>query len=97
MTQFTSDFIVAVSAIGGIVGVIFTTAGVVKGRAKYIEQSQCNDIHNDTKKQLEKEEQKRSVEVEKIYKKISDEVEKLHEKSNQISNRVSKIEGGLKL
>lgn len=97
MTQFSHDFIVAISAIGGIVGVVFTTAGAVKGRAKYIEKSQCNDIHNDTKKQLEKEEQKRSLEVEKIYLKISEEVEKLHEKTNQISNRVSKIEGGLKL
>lgn len=97
MTETSEDIITVLSAIGGIVGVIYATVQIVKSRSKYIEVDQCTEIHNDTKKQLEKEELKRSSEIEKIYKKIAEEVEKLHEKINGVSNRVSKIEGGLKL
>ena len=55
MTQTSEDIILVLSAIGGVVGVIYATVQIVKGRSKYIEQSQCTEIHNDTKKQLEKE------------------------------------------
>lgn len=97
MTQFSNDFIVVISALGGFVGAIYATVQVVKSRAKYVEQSQCTELHHEIRKLVDREVVKRSSDVKDIYRKISEEAAKLHEKTNEVSNRVSKIEGGLKL
>lgn len=84
MTQFSNDFIVVISAVGGVVGLIYATVQIVKGRAKYTEVTQCEAISHEVKSMVEKEAERRHLED-----------GFLHEKINAVSSRVSKIEGGL--
>lgn len=86
MNRFSSDFITVISALGGMVGVIYATVQIVKGRSKYTEQSQCNEMSHEIK-----------LMIDSNVKKGAEEISFLHEKINAISNRVSKIEGSLKL
>lgn len=86
MTQLTSDIVTTISALGGVIGVVYATISVVKTGDKKVNVMNCANCHEKIelaqKEESEKRDNGNSV---------------LHEKINKVSERCSKIEGSLSL